>query len=177
MCSLKGGEMKKTILCLLFLSVLFSTNVFAKEIKMGFIDVLTVFNDYEKTKDYEKEIDNQKKEKEAETKIEEKKEEIIKMQDKIDLLGEKEQDAERERMRKAIIEFRNLESEIISDLKTASDEKMKELLDDINKAVSNYAKKNGFDMILNKGALLYGIEAADITKEITDILNKGYKKK
>ena len=169
--------MKKTILCLLFLSVLFSTNVFAKEIKMGFIDVLTVFNDYEKTKDYEKEIDNQKKEKEAETKIEEKKEEIIKMQDKIDLLGEKEQDAERERMRKAIIEFRNLESEIISDLKTASDEKMKELLDDINKAVSNYAKKNGFDMILNKGALLYGIEAADITKEITDILNKGYKKK
>lgn len=49
----------------------------------------------------------------------------------------------------------------------------------INSYVEQYAKDNGYDLILgttNEGSLMYGHKAIDITDEVTDALNKQYKK-
>ncbi|MCM8824215.1 MAG: hypothetical protein NC822_06040, partial [Candidatus Omnitrophica bacterium] len=99
-----------------------SNLVYAKELKIGCVDVVSVFNDYNKTKDYEKLIDSMRESKEKESGLIEKKEEIMKMQEKVGLLKEKEQEAQREKIREAIAEYKNIESKILNELKKESDE-------------------------------------------------------
>ena len=77
--------------------VLFSTSVYAKDLKIGYADMLKVFNEYEKTKVYEAELDKKKKKQEEDNKLVEKKDKIIKMQDKLALLKEQEQEKERDK--------------------------------------------------------------------------------
>ena len=99
------------------------------------------------------------------------------MQDKLDLLKEKEQEDQKEKIRQAITEYRNVEGQIFQDLKQESDERMKEILDDINKEIQDYAKKKSFDIIINKSAILYGGDDIDVTKDVLNSLNSNYKKK
>ena len=56
-------------------------------------------------------------------------------------------------------------------------EKMKEIVEDIDKIVEEYAKQNGFNLVVNSNAILYGEETMDITSQILKISNKKYRKK
>jgi len=164
--------MKRTVLVLLIAMFGFSSSLFAKELKIGYADALSMFNDYKKTKEYEKALDEKKQKQEKENKLVEKKEAIIKMQDKLALLSEKEQAKERDSIREAITKYRELENKIFTELKAESDEKMKEVLEDINKAIEKYAKAKKFDLILNRGAVIYGNDKIDVTADVSKILNK-----
>jgi outer membrane protein len=167
--------MKKIGLIVLALGLLIPMSAFSAELKIGYVDVLKVFNDYNKTKDYDKVLDEQRTEKEEG--LEKKKEEIKAIQDKIELLKDEQKDEKREEITKAATEYREMERQSILDLKKQRDEKMKEIIDDINKVIEQYAKKNGYDIILNKGSVLSGAKGMDLTNEILKIVNKQYKKK
>ena len=65
--------------------------------------------------------------------------------------------------------------QIALDLRKDRDEKLKEILQDIEKVVQSYAQKNGYDFVLNDRVLLYGAASADITQDIVELLNSGYK--
>jgi len=67
--------------------------------------------------------------------------------------------------------------EVALDLRKERDEKLKEILQDIEKVVQSYAQKNGYDFIFNDRVLLYGAANADVTQDIVDLLNGGYKNK
>ncbi|MCM8773550.1 MAG: OmpH family outer membrane protein [Candidatus Omnitrophica bacterium] len=170
--------MKKLFFCMMIilLGCGLSNLVYAKELKIGCVDVVSVFNDYNKTKDYEKLIDDMRESKEKDSGLKEKKEEIMKMQEKVGLLKEKEQEAQREKIREAIAEYKNIESKILSELKKESDERMKEIVEDIEKVIKSYGDKNGFDLIVNKSVVLHSKSEMDITGEIINLLNKEYKK-
>ncbi len=150
---------------------------YSKDIKIGYADIIKLFNNYKKTKDYEKILDEKKKNKEKENKLEEKRSEIIKMRDKLELLKDKEKAQQEEKIKIAIREYRTLESQIVADLKKESDEKISEIIGDINNTISRYAEKNRFDLIFNRSAVLYGSEGIDITDIILKKLNEGYKAK
>jgi outer membrane protein len=65
--------------------------------------------------------------------------------------------------------------------KTQSEEQklMGGVFKQINSYIEQYAKDNGYDLILgttNEGSLRYGHKAIDITEDVTDALNKQYKK-
>ena len=84
---------------------------------------------------------------------------------------------ERKKIKEATDEYRNLESKMLSELKKESDAKMKEILEDINDYIKEYAKTKSFDIILNKGAVLFGSDKIDLTSVILNKLNKEYTKK
>ena len=98
------------------------------------------------------------------------------MQDKLELLEGKEQEKEKTKIQSAITEYRNAETKILGDLKKDSDEKMQEILKDIETTIEKYAKDKKFDIIFNKGTILYGNKASDVSEDILAILQKGYKK-
>jgi outer membrane protein len=175
----KEDKMKKIFLLTLMIAICLAIAVPAqtKDLEIGFVDILLVFNDYAKTKDYENIIEEKKNKKEEEAKLQEKKDEIIKMQDSLGLLKEQEKVEQAQKIEKAVAEYRNSESKIFNELKQESDERMKEILDDINKAIENHARKKGFDLILNKSGILYGIDAIDVTDAVLKDLNGSYKKK
>lgn len=163
---------KLTLIWVILMS--FSFTCFAKELKVGFVDVFEVFNEYEKTKDYDEKLE--KKKEEAEKQLDKRKEEIEKLQGKLSLLKEKEQEKEEEKISKKIEEYRELERKSFTDIKKERDESMQVIVEDIDKIVDEYAKNNGYDLILNENVILYGNKAMDITAEILKISNKKYRK-
>lgn len=173
----KGGKVRKLILFVGILGILLSSGAYAKELKIGYVDVLMLFNEYDKTKDYESMLEGKKQERAKENKLEVKKEEIIKMQDKLELLKDKELEKQREKIKEAMIKYRTLENKILTELRKESDEKMKEILDDVEKAIKDYSKKNGFGLVLRKSAILYGEGGKDLTDTLLGLLNKQYNKK
>jgi outer membrane protein len=169
--------MNKIIICLLALTVVFISGVksSAEELKIGYVDFFEVYNEYGKTKDYEKKL-AEKKEVE-EKKLDKKKSEIEKMQSKQNLLKDEERQKEQEKIMKAVKEYKELEWQIFTDLKKERDEKRKELIEDITNIIQEYAKDKGFDLILYKNAILYGHKSIDLTSEILKLVNRRYKGK
>lgn len=166
--------MKKIIVFSLFLGLMFPLLSGAEEVKIGYVDIFEVFNSYEKTKEYDAVLEKEREEKEKE--LDKEKENIKKIQDKMTLLNEKEQEKEQENVSKAVKDYREKERQFVLDLKKDRDEKMKEIIDDINKAIKEYAEKNGFSIVFNKGAILYGKESMDITETILKIVDQRHKK-
>jgi len=169
--------MKKIFGCLLVFAVMFSfsSTCFSKDLKIGYVDIFKVFNDYEKTKEYDTKLE--KKKNAAEKELEVKKVIIEKLQNKMSLLKEAEKTKKREELSKEVQEYRDLEREIFTDIRKERDEKMKDIVEDIDKIVKDYAKKNGFDLVVNSNAVLYGVKTLDITSQILKISNDKYKKK
>ncbi|NQT28421.1 MAG: OmpH family outer membrane protein [Candidatus Omnitrophica bacterium] len=168
--------MRRIVGCLLALTLMmsFSSTCFSKDLKIGYVDIFKVFNDYEKTKDYDKNLEKNKEV--AEKKLKEKKEIIEKLQSKLSLIKEDEKAKEEEKLNKEVNEYRDLEREAFTDIKKERDERMKDIVEDIDGIVKEYAKDNGFDLVVNSNTVLYGADTMDLTDEILKISNKKYKK-
>jgi len=168
--------MKRVVLLTIMIAFVVCSSVLAKGVKIGYADALKIFNGYTKTKNYEKVLRGEKQKAEKDNNLQAKKNAIIKMQDKLGLLKGKEKIQQQAKIKKAIIEYRNLASKVYIGLKKDSDKEMKEILNDIRLSIKTYAVKNGFSLIINKTATLYGKDGIDLTDSILQDLNKTYKK-
>jgi len=167
--------MKKFLILVSFLIlVLFSLNAFSKELKIGYVDFLKVYDEYQKKKDYQEVIEKKRSEKEEELK--KKMQEIEKLQKKVNLLKDKEKEKEKENLEKLAKDFEEMRRKSFLDLKKERDEKLKEILEDIKEVINNYAKTNNFDVILNGEAVLFGNNSLDVTSDIMKLLKEKYKK-
>ena len=148
------------IIIILFLAVAgFSS--YGKELKVGYADIFRVINEYNKTKEYEEALE--KKAVAKDKILQDKQEELRKMQDRLGALKGKAEEEEREKIIAAAREYNELERQIRLELGKERNEKMKELLEDITKVIEEYAQKNKFDFIFNGTALIYGDNSANIT--------------
>ena len=145
---------------------------YAKEMKIGYVLMAKVFDEYSKTKDAEKVLSEKGTAKEADRK--KMIDELKKMKDEQALLSDKaKQD------KQAIIDSK-LKVLQDFDMKTR-DELMKErndmlsgIMADITKVITDHAKAEGYDVVLNSDprVMLYGADGMDITATILGKLNK-----
>jgi len=166
--------MKKSLLVLVAaaMALAFSGGAFAKDMKVAYVDVFKVFNDYKKTQDYESSL--KVKQERQENRLKEKQDEIKQMQGKLDLLKEDEKAKERDKIENMAIDLQRDARKVAEDLQKERADKMKSLVADVDKIIAAYAKKNGYDLIVNKTAVLYADNSMDITGDITGIANKQY---
>jgi Skp family chaperone for outer membrane proteins len=142
--------------------------------KFGYVDLSRTFSEYNKTKDFDKVLGDKGNVYTSER--DKKVTEIKQFKDKFDLLNDKEKDAKKgdlETKMKALDEFDRQKQ---TDLRKEQDEKMKEILKDIETSVKQYAEKEGYTMVFNDRVLVYQNKSMDISDKIIDILNKGYTK-
>jgi outer membrane protein len=174
---LRRQNMKKLVAIFLAMCVfgLAVPETFAKEIKIGYVNFMQVYNDYQKTQDYDKSLEAEKAT--IERKLDAKKKNIEEMQKKLSVLNEKQKAEEQKKMEKEIIEFRETERKAFVDIKKQRDDKMKEIFEDVSKIVEEYANKKGYDLIFDQPAILYGDKTMDVTSEILKIANQKYKSK
>ena len=142
--------------------------------KIAFMDLSKVFDNYEKTKESDKvlETEHAAYEKERNEKIEK----LQEAQGKLALLKADEKtkaEADVEKMKQDLIAFDNAKR---TDLTKKRDEKIREILLEIEKVTSDFAKKEKYDLILNDRVLVYGADGMDVTEQVLTILNQGYKK-
>jgi outer membrane protein len=158
------------LIVLIFLSLVMTTGVYAVEPgKIGYVDLSRLFDEYHKTKEYDKVLES--KHSELEKIGKEKIEKIKESESKLALLKEdqrKELEAEIETMKGDAQEFVSQEQ---SNLTKERNEKIREILLEIEKKVSDFAEKEHYDIILNDRVLIYGDPAKNITEQILTILN------
>ena len=159
----------------IILGVSFCSIGFAKDLKIGFVDVYKIFNEYDKTKESESTLD--KKKKKVEEKLIEKKNVLEKIQNKLETLNEEQKKVEESKLIQQVKEYRDLERTAVVDIRKERDEKMKEILEDINQVTKEYSKNNDFDLVVNENAILYsGDSIVNITDKILKLCNDNFKK-
>jgi outer membrane protein len=160
---------------LLFLGVCGMTSAAFAAGKIGYVDLAQTFDKYGKTKEYDDALASVQTSKEKE--LEQMANEIKTIEDKMSLLSEKEKASKQQEVDEKNKKLKQTSQQVALDLRKERDEKLKEILQDIEKVIQSYAQKNGYDFILNDRVLLYGTATADVTQDIVDLLNSGYKGK
>lgn len=169
--------MRKIVLALLVITLgvsLSNLQVFAAE-KIGYVNFRKIINEYDKAKEYDKILEKTQNdyEREGQKRIDE----IKEMQDKLDLLNEKQKSKRQSEIDEKMKSFRGYERDKIQDLRKEADEKKSEIFKDIEKAVSQYAEREGYTFIFNDMVFAYKLKNYDLTDKIIKIVNKNYKKK
>lgn len=142
--------------------------------KFGYVDLSRIFSEYSKTKEYDKTLST--KENAYNTDREKKVGEVKQLQDKLNLLSEKEKESKKSDIENKIKSLQEFDRQQQTDLRKEQNEKMKEILKDIEDTVKQYAEKEGFTMVFNDRVLVYQNKNLDITESIIALLNKGSKK-
>lgn len=143
--------------------------------KFGYVNIERILDEYNKAKDYDKALTAKKDTYKAE--LDKKVNELKQLQDKYELMGEKEKQAKRPELEAKVKSAQEYDQQKGEDLRKEQLEKMNELFKDIEAAVKQYAEKEGYTMIFNDRVLVYQSKSMDISGKITEILNKSYKGK
>jgi len=179
-CRLKReGDIMNMKVCssVLLFAFIFSTVLtpaYAAELKIGYVDVARVFDNYNKTKDQDKilEQQNNKKKEERDKLVKQ----IRKMKDELDILSEKAKEKKQTQIDEKIKELQEYDQQTRTGLRQQRDEVVRKILKETEQVIEKYAKKNDYTMILNNRVLLYGQKQDDLTDKILKILNSEYKK-
>ncbi|MCD4780774.1 MAG: OmpH family outer membrane protein [Candidatus Omnitrophica bacterium] len=166
--------MKKKYVMILFVamvwSVLFSSQSYAASApNIAYVDLSRLFDEYHKTKSYDKELEEKHRSLEKEAK--EKVEKIKELNGRKALLNDDKKaeiDEELEALKADLMEF---DRQSKTSLTKERNEKIREILLEIEKIVSNFAEKNKYDIILNDRVLIYGSPSIEVTEQILEILN------
>lgn len=140
--------------------------------KIGVMDLSKVFDNYQRTKEYDAIIEG--KTKDYEKARNEKIDKIKELQNKMALLKDDEKEKttkELETMRNDLASFDQSQQ---TDLKKQRDDKIREILLEIEKTTSDFAKKEKYDIILNDRVLVYGAQGMDVSAQVLEILNANY---
>ncbi len=160
----------KSVLLTVVIFALSSSLVFAQSaVKLAYVDLSKLFDEYYKTKDYDKVLEG--KSKDYENARNQKIEKIRDAQGKLAALADDkkapvEQDIEK--MKTDLLEFDRQKK---TELTKERNDKIREILLEIEKIVSGYAEKEGYTMILNDRVLIYSNQNLDQTEPILKLLN------
>ena len=147
-----------------------ANQAFAKEYKIAYVDLAKVFDEYKKTKDSEKKLEEKGKGKEGDrTKMVD---ELRKLKDEQALLSEKAKAEKQAVIDSKIKALQDFDRVTRDELVKERNDMLGGILKDIEKIVTEYAKANGYDLVLNSRMLLYGGQEFDLTNEVLTRLNK-----
>lgn len=154
-----------------FLATSFAAgDLFAKEYKIGYVDIGKVFDMYKKTKDSEKMLADKAKAKEDERKV--MIDEMRKLKDEQALLSEKAKAEKQTVLEEKARKLQEFDRKTQDELMKERNDLLGGILKDIEGVIAVYAKEQGYDIIMNSRTLLYGKQDFDMTEEILNRVNK-----
>jgi len=150
----------------------FAEKAYAKELKMGYVFMAKVFDEYYKTKDSEKVLSEKGNVKEAERK--KMIDELKKMKDEQSLLSDKGKAEKQTAIEAKLKILQDFDMKTRDELLKERNDMLSGIMGDITKVITDYAKAEGYDMVLNSDprVMLYGNDGMDITATILAKLNK-----
>ena len=146
----------------------------AKDLKIAYVDLSKVFDNYQKTKEFDavlqKEGEAFQKDRDAMV------QKVRDAQSKLALMKDTEKvkmQADIEKQKNDVIAF---DKDKRTQLAKRRDDKVREILQEIEKVVSGIAKKDGYTFVLNDRVMIYGDSELNITDEVMKTLNDSYTK-
>lgn len=141
--------------------------------KIGYIDLSRSFDEYQKTKDLDKELEGKgdMKQDEREKLVQE----IRKMRGELELMNKNAREKKEADIEAKIKSLQEFDQEAKTDLTKERDNMVKDILKEMSDVIKEYGEKNGYSIIVNDRVLLYGDSGMGLTNEIIKILNDRYK--
>lgn len=151
-----------------------SLPAFAAELKVAYVDVGEVFDNYQKTKDQDMVLKTagEAKEKERNDMMAK----IRSMEDELALLAADARAAKQEQLIEKKRQLEDFDRTIRQQLAEQRDKVVREIFQEIDVIVQDFSAKGGYDMIFNKRVLLAQKKNFDITAQVSAELAKKYKK-
>jgi len=143
--------------------------------KFGYVSIERVGDSYLKAKEYMKALEG--KQTGYTQEIDKKRNELKALQDKLNLLNDKEKITKTAELEQKVKEFQAFVQSKDSDLRKEHVDKTIELSKEIKDAIDKYAAQDGFTIIFDAAALAYQPKNMDVTDKIIDMLNSSYKPK
>ncbi len=166
----KGIVLLVTVIFAASLILGLAPEAMAKEYKIGYVDAMRVFEEFKKTKESEKALEEKAKAKDVERK--KLVDELRKLKDEQALLSDKAKAEKQVILDNKVKALQDFDRKTRDELVKERNDLLIGLQKDIEKVVTGYAKEAGYDIILNSRTLLYASEQYDLTNEILTRLNK-----
>ncbi|MCM8783583.1 MAG: OmpH family outer membrane protein [Candidatus Omnitrophica bacterium] len=167
--------MRKNILFLASVVLLGVSLCYAADLKIGYIDVSRVFDEYNRTKEEDQILEKKGSEKEAQR--EKMVNEIKKIKEELDLASDKVKPDKQKLLDEKIKNLQGYDRTTREDLRKERDGIVREILKEIDGVIQELGKKEGYTVIVNERLLLYRDESLDLTGRVIKILNEQYDKK
>ena len=144
----------------------------AEEFKAAYVNIGKLFDGYERTKASEAVLEKKGKQKEAE--LEGRVNELKKSREGLELLNNQARESKMREIEAKADKLKRFQTNTAGDLRKERDAIAQEILKEIQSAVADYAKTNGYTLILDERSVLYGLPALDVSDEVLALLNSRY---
>ncbi|MBI4322802.1 MAG: OmpH family outer membrane protein [Candidatus Omnitrophica bacterium] len=158
------------LVCLL--SSVFCPLTHAEGLKLGYVNILKVFDGYQRTADSKQVLEQKGKQKQTE--LEGDFNELKKLRQSLELLNDQAKETKAREIEERSDEFKRLKTRSERELVREQNQLANQILGEIDQAVAEYAKANGFSVILDDRSLLYGEDAYNVTDAVLKLLNQRY---
>ena len=148
----------------------FAVSTFAEELKVAYVDIEKVFNEYHGTKVAQENLAEEEKKREVEFRAVT--EEIRNLQKETELLKEKEKQEKEKLILQKISEQRNFRVKVEQELIGMRNKVYAEIMQKIEAVVKEKAEKGGYSLVFQDRALVFKKPGYNITDEIIKIINK-----
>jgi outer membrane protein len=145
----------------------------AEEGKVGYVNLSAIFDGYERTKSSDAMLEKKGKQKEAE--LEGRMSELRKLRESLELLSEDAREQKAREIEEKADDLQRFRTSAARDLGRERDKIAKDILDEIQQGVNEFAKANGYAMIIDSRSLLYSDKQQDVTDGVLALLNKRVK--
>jgi len=146
----------------------------AGDLKIAFVDLSKVFDGYQKTKEFDAVLQTEgeafQKERDAMVR------KIQDAQSKLDLMKDPQKAAMQADIEKQKNDVLAYDKEKRTQLAKRRDDKVREILAEIQNIVSDLAKKEGYTYVLNDRVMIYGEGQFNLTDRVLKALNDSYKR-
>ena len=173
--------MKKMLLVVLFLFLsvgclaLVTPGFAAENGKIAYVDLARVFDEYQKTKEFDKSLEAKGASKQSER--DKMVADIKKLRDEAELLSAKAKDDKQVVIDEKIKSLQEYDRSTRDTLRRERDGMVRDILKEIETVIQDYGKAQGYSYIFNDRVLVYKSEGGDLTNQVIKVLNDSYEKK
>ena len=140
--------------------------------KIVYMDLGKVFDEYNKTKDLDKQLESKSGAKQGER--DKLVAEIKKMKDDLDLAKEADKAKKQSAVQEKLNKLQDFDKESRDSLRKERDDMARTILKEIKDTIDDIGKKEGCVYILDSRAVLFGSDANNLTDRVIKILNDKY---
>ena len=145
---------------------------FAAEAKFGYVDLAKVFDEYQRTKEFDKALEAKGAGKQSERdKIVS---EVKKLRDEAELMGAKAKEDKQVVIDEKIKTLQEFDRVTRDALRRERDTMVRDILKEIEKVIQDFGKAQGYTFIFNDRVLVFKSEGNDLTAPVLKTLNDSY---
>lgn len=171
--------MKKFVLAVLLTSCIAAGTAFAADTKIGYIDMQRAINTSESGKEAKEQLATRLKKYQDEINV--RQDDLKRLKDELEkqgmLLSESARASKEKDYQQKLKEFQRFTKDAQDELQGKDEEFTRRILEDMEKVIQEYGRKNGYTFIFVKNeSMLFVDEKADLTDEVLKLFNANRKK-